>query len=244
MTERSAAGRLYDRVFRWVCGGETPYPWHFQWLAVVDLRRDLRRILPTLTGRLLDVGCGEKPYARWLTQAREHVGLDVYSGPNVDVVTTPYQAWPLASESFDAILCTQVLEHVTDFEHVLHEIRRVAKPGALLVVSVPFAYNEHGAPHDYRRFSASGLHLLFQSDYELLETSRQGGIASTTAVLALNWWDTIMDRWPATRFAKAVTLPVWVIVCGLVNAVGFMLDKLDRTGAFYGNVLLVARKTR
>jgi SAM-dependent methyltransferase len=173
---------------------------------------------------------------------REHIGIDVFAGPRVDIVIRRGEPWPLSEESFHAVLCTQVLEHVVDLDHVVGEIHRVLKPGALLVVSVPFAYNEHGAPHDYRRFSAHGLRLEFERDYEILEIRRQGGIASTCIVLALNWWDTIMDRSRPTRLLKGLTLPAWVLLSGFLNSVGFLLDKLDGTDAFYGNVLLVARK--
>ena len=239
---RSRYGRLYDRVFVWLCGRAPVYPWHFQWLALAPLHQDLKSILPGITGRVLDVGCGDKPYGQWLTSAAEHVGLDVYSGPKVDVVVQPGQPWPLASESFDALLCTQVLEHVAELGHVVGEIHRVLKTGALLIVSVPFAYNEHGAPADYRRFSAHGVRLLFEGDYEIIALRRQGGIASTSIVLALNWWDATMDLSRFTRLLKALTLPLWILISGVMNAVGFVLDRLDRTDAFYGNVLLVARK--
>jgi len=154
----------------------------------------------------------------------------------------PGDAWPFASESFDALLCTQVLEHVVDLGQVVGEIQRVLKTGGLLIVSVPFTYNEHGAPADYRRFSAHGVRLLFDGDYDVITVRRQGGVASTTIVLALNWWDTMMDLSRVTRLVKALTLPFWVVISGVMNLVGFLLDKLDRTEAFYGNVLLVARK--
>jgi hypothetical protein len=104
-------------------------------------------------------------------------------------------------------------------------------------------YNEHGAPADYRRFSANGLRLFLESDYEILETRRQGGIASTSIVLALNWWETTMNLWRVTRLLKGLVLPAWVLISGVMNLIGFLLDKVDRTDAFYGNVLLVARKT-
>lgn len=243
MSSRSRYGRLYDRAFVLLCGRPPVCrPWHFQWLALAPIHGDLKSILPRVTGRLLDVGCGDKPYAQWLTGAAEHIGLDVYPGPQVDVVVQPGQPWPFVSESFDALLCTQVLEHVADLGHVVGEIHRVLRTGALLIVSAPFAYNEHGAPADYRRFSAYGLRLLFDGGYEIIALRRQGGIASTTIVLALNWWDTTMDLWRVTRLLKGLTLPFWALISGVMNLVGLLLDKLDRTDAFYGNVFLVARK--
>jgi SAM-dependent methyltransferase len=191
---------------------------------------------------VLDVGCGDKPYGTWLKTATEHVGVDITSGPAVDLVVEPWERWPFPDDSFDGVLCTQVLEHVKDHEHVVAEMIRVLKPGGRLVVSAPFAYCEHGAPDDYQRFSAYGLANLFRGSCDVIEIRRQGGIGSTMAVLFLNWWDCALNLSAAGRIVKGLTLPVWIVASGAVNAAGVLLDWLDHTQAFYGNVLLLARK--
>ena len=61
-------------------------------------------------------------------------------------------------------------------------------------------------------------------------------------MLALNWWDVAMDRSRLTRAVKAVTMPAWIVTSAFLNATGLLLDRLDHTGAFYSNVLLVAKK--
>ena len=56
-------GKAYDRL----CGVHPRIRcWHFQWLAVKDLYKDLRRVLFGVRGRILDVGCGTKPYVTWM----------------------------------------------------------------------------------------------------------------------------------------------------------------------------------
>ncbi len=240
----SKAGDLYAKIYGCLCGEPPqPRPWHFQWLSVRDLHKDLRQICPRLEGRLLDVGCGKKPYRAWCGAAvKEHVGIDVFQGPEVDVLIEQDKQWPLEPASFDAVLCTQVLEHVPDFDHTTAEICRVLRPGGLLVVTVPFAYNEHGSPYDFRRLSYFGVNQIFRSDYEILEMRREGAIGSTTVSLFLNWVDSTLNRNLATRLLKAVILPVWILVCLMMNIVGVVFDALDSTQSFYGNVLLYARK--
>jgi SAM-dependent methyltransferase len=239
----SRFGALYEQAYGIICGRHPRLrPWHFHWLATKDLYRDLRGALPKLTGRLLDVGCGDKPYASWSTGAREIVGIDVAPGPNVDLVITPGQTWKLDTASFDSIVCTQVIEHVSDLDNLLAELSRVLLPGGLLLVTVPFAYNEHGAPGDYRRFSIHGVRAVFADHYEILELKPQGGIGSTIGLLFLNWIDASMNRTRGTRVLKGVLLPLWVLLAALVNAVGWLFDKLDGTAAFYSNTFMLARK--
>lgn len=241
----SLLGDAYDAVYGTLCGVHPRVqPWHFQWLAVKNLYADLQGILPRLAGRVLDVGCRDKPYEPWLTSASEVIGLDVRPGPKVDVVAAPGAEWPLESSSFDAAVCTQVLQYVDEPRALLREIDRVLRPGGTLVVTVPFAYNEHMAVTDYWRFSVHALERLVSEHSDVLERRAQGGVGSTAGLLLLNWVDTSLNLSRATRLAKAALLPVWIPLCGAVNALGWLLDRADSTQGFYSNVLLVASKRR
>lgn len=239
-------GDLYLKSYELICG-RPPHLrlWHFQWLATKDLYADLRAILPDLEGRILDVGCGDKPYEGWLNLKKaECVGLDTYAGPGIDLVIRPSEAWPLPASSFDVIVCTQVLEHVADLNEMLKEMARALKRGGLLLVTVPFIYNLHtqGAIKDYRRFSHYGVNSLFAGDFEIVEIKLEGGIGSTLGTLLLNWIDMNLSYSATARILKGLLLPLWILLCAAINVSGWLLDKLDRTQAFYSNVLLVAKK--
>lgn len=237
---RSAYDRLYERL----CG-RPPWPLrplHFKWLVSVDLKRDLRSVLPGISGRTLDVGCGEQPYRGWLGEGAEYVGIDVEAGPGIDAVVAPGGRWPLEDQSFDATLCTQVLEHDSRPEHTLAEIERVLKPGGTLVVTIPFAYNEHTMPHDYWRWSARGARSLLGSRFEVVEVRKQGRAGSLLGALWLNWLEHLVGRSPALQVLRALLLPVWLLYCLAVNAAARAIDALDRSGAFYLNVMVLARK--
>lgn len=216
-------------------------PWHFQYVATFYLHRSLKRLLKHYSGDILDVGCGSQPYRSWFGAARTYVGLDVYPGECVDVVVSPHESWPFPEASFDVVLCTQVLKHVENLQVTLGEIKRVLRPGGTVIASFPFIYNEHGEPHDYRRFSAYEAQRLFP-DWQLLLLERQGGIGTTLIILLLNWVDAQLSASSLTRWLKGLMLPVWIPFCFLSNAIGLLIDRLDRTGKFYSNVLIVARK--
>lgn len=240
---QSALSLAYERVYGALAGVRPRLqPWHFQWLATHEIRRDLARLLPACRGRLLDIGCGAKPYRSLAPGVDAYVGADITPGPDVDIVLVPGEPWPVASGSVDVLLCTQVLEHVADFEQVWSEVCRVLRPGGRLIATVPFTYNEHGSPHDYRRFSTHGVRRLAARDYEVTEVRAQGGVGSTVVMLCLNWWDGTLNLTRAGRMLKGLLLPAWVVFAGCANLLGWCLDQVDRTGQFYHNVLLVAER--
>jgi len=240
---------LHDRLYEWIAGVHPARrPWHCQWLSVKDLYSDLHRTLPRLRGNLVDVGCLGKPYARWLTGVASHVGLDVTPAATVDYVIREGERWPLESGAFQSLLCSQVLEVVEDVPHVVREIERVLEPGGIAVISTPFTYNDtttrsdDGVYKDLWRHSFYGSQALFAQHFDVVEARREGGFGSTVGVLVLNWINVSMSKWGPARLVMVVLLPVWLIACISVNVVGCLLDRLDRTGNFYHNVLLVLRK--
>lgn len=242
LKNESALGFAYRRVYEGLCGKHPSLrPWHFQWIDCFYLYRQLRRTLANVGGKVLDAGCGDKPYRGWFGSASEYVGLDLYPGPSVDVVVSADKKWPFEDGYFDALLSSQVLEHVEHLDLTLNEMSRVLKRGGLMIISFPFLYNEHGAPGDYQRFTASGASTLFP-DFDLVFLERQGGIGSTISILTLNWIEQSMNSSFLTRLLKAPLLPAWIALSLFSNVMGLLFDRLDRTKSFYNNVFLVIRK--
>src|SRR5688572_24402242 len=98
-----------------------------------------------LGGRMLDLGCGAKPYEQLLAPyVREHVGLDwsgsVHGIEAADLVGSAY-AIPENDGAFDSIVCTAVLEHLEEPEQALRESYRVLKAGGVAIYTVPFIWH-------------------------------------------------------------------------------------------------------
>lgn len=238
----SRLGLLYRRAYDTLCGRHPNlWPWHFQWLDGVYLYRGLRKFLPRLGGRILDIGCGSKPYRDWFGSVTEYVGLDVVPGKEVDVLVRSDERWPYPDGYFDVLLSSQVLEHVEHLDFTLSEMFRVLKSNGVMVLSFPFIYNEHGIPWDFQRFTAYRAQRLFD-DVDILHLERQGGIGSTLGLLFLNWIEASFNKNFATRLLKGMILPFWIFFSSIVNMFGYTLDKIDHTKGFYFNLLMIVRK--
>ena len=108
------------------------------------------------SGRLIDIGCGTKPYKDLLAPyITEHVGVDhhdtLHDESNIDRFGTAYDI-PAEDDEFDCALCTAVLEHLEEPEQALRECHRVLKQGGVAIYSVPFIWHLHEEQRDFYRF--------------------------------------------------------------------------------------------
>lgn len=180
---------------------------------------------PQLGGRLLDVGCGRKPY-RHLFQATEYVGLEIDTPENrMHKQADHYydgRNFPFPDRCFDGVICNQVLEHVFDPDRFLGEIARVLKPRGVLLLTVPFVWDEHEQPWDYARYSSYGLKsLLEKSGYQVvMQRKINADIRVLFQLVNAYLYKVFWTRWPAIN----------VLLCAVAmspfNILGALLYKL------------------
>ena len=126
-------------------------------------------LAPSVRGRLLDVGCGSKPYQKYF-EASEYIGLDMQGRNKHADRSYDGKTFPFSDGEFDAVLTSEVLEHVFNPDEFLSEINRVLRDGGVLLLTVPFVWDEHEQPFDYARYSSFGLrHLLESHGFEIIE---------------------------------------------------------------------------
>jgi SAM-dependent methyltransferase len=113
--------------------------------------------------RLLDVGCGVKPYEPFFREAvAEYVGVDI-ANPAAELEGT-VEDIPVPDASFDLVLCTQTLEHVDDPARAVRELRRVVGPGGRVLLSTHGVQVYHPNPNDFWRWTHAGLERLFREN--------------------------------------------------------------------------------
>lgn len=126
---------------------------------------NIKSLSDNISGRVLDVGCGNKPY-RSLFNCEEYVGLEIDTPKNRQnqIADLFYDGnrFPAKDRSFDNIICNEVFEHVFAPDEFLSEIARVLKPNGNLLLTVPFFWDEHEQPVDFARYSSFGLKYLLE----------------------------------------------------------------------------------
>ena len=132
-------------------------------------------------GRLLDCGCGHVPYYMiYKNLIDDSFCIDwentLHKNQYLDMVVDLNQKLPIESNSFDTVLLTDVLEHIANPLSLIEELARVLLPDGHLIVTVPFFYWVHEAPHDYYRYTEHALQRFCeQAKLEILELEPYGG---------------------------------------------------------------------
>ena len=244
-----------NKLYGWLCGRELDANLlHFQFLPNYYARRDIAHDGSQLKGRLLDLGCGNQPYRPYLAGVAHYVGLDyppTQAGLELQVrpeVHGDARALPFAAESFDGVLCSQVLEHLDRPEVVIREMARILKPGGVGIIAVPFFYNLHMEPHDYFRFSPYGIKdLLERSGLQVRRLRSQGGIGTLLVQMFHNWLFSGLARQARRhklwRVVLALLTPFWLTLSAVDNLVALALDRLNRNDMrFSPNLWVVVEK--
>lgn len=136
-----------------------------------------RDILSVGSGREFGKGLGKFQH---FLQGQNYKTLDIDPDVKPDIVHDVCQGIPLPDESVDAIICLSVLEHLYDPFAAVRGMRRVLRPGGLLLFYVPFLYPDHSAPGrpDYYRYTRDGIEHLFR-EFGRLELCPVRGNAET-----------------------------------------------------------------
>ncbi|MCX7020459.1 MAG: class I SAM-dependent methyltransferase [Candidatus Sumerlaeota bacterium] len=151
--------------------------------TTIRLLSEILAMRDNATGIMLDVGCGTKPYCCVFEGlVTKHIGVDVPASRHDHSAIDAYSSalhLPFCSESFDFVLCTEVLEHLPDPLLCVREISRVLKQGGRVIFSTPFMYRIHESPYDFYRYTCYSYEKLSKhAGLELLSIKTRGGYAS------------------------------------------------------------------
>ena len=210
----------------------TPTPWHRLSFIVRELperiaalARDLR-VQPG--GRVLDYGCADLPY-RNLFGDVEYLAVDLPGNPAANVEIRQDGTLPVEDASVDAILSTQVLEHVAAPHVYLAECARVLKPGGRMLLSTHGLMVYHPDPDDYWRWTGAGLqHAVAEAGFAVV---RFEGIMGLTATALQLLQDSIYWRLPP------LVRPLLALI---LQTLARLADRFDSDEARASNALVYA----
>ncbi|MDP9141041.1 MAG: class I SAM-dependent methyltransferase [Pseudomonadota bacterium] len=149
--------------------------WYWNRQALLKLRAAIRNSLQQAgigNGmKVLELGCGNRPYQPMVeATGAKYIGADLQGNAHADLIIADDGHVPAADGLFDAVLSTQVLEHVPDPVAYLGEVRRLLKPGGQLILSTHGVWVYHPSPGDYWRWTGAGLRkLLEDQQFEVRE---------------------------------------------------------------------------
>jgi SAM-dependent methyltransferase len=159
----------------------------------------VKRFAHELRGRLIDVGCGTKPYRPYFSHATAYTSCDVIATRcQVDLIC-PADRIPVEAQTFDSVLCTEVLEHVLDPLSVMREFHRILTRDGRVLLTVPMFWPAHEQPWDFRRFPGHGLlHLAYASSFRVDYLAPRGGKVAMVGQVVL----TAFQRYFRSRFLR------------------------------------------
>lgn len=215
-------------------------------IARSGLFTHIKALSAQATGRLLDVGCGRKPYQKLFAKISEYIGLEIDTPENRSNKNADFYydgtTFPFPDESFDTVLANQVFEHVFNPDEFLSNISRVLRPNGYLLLTVPFVWDEHEQPYDYARYSSFGLrHILEKHGFVVVEHRKS--VKSLAAIFQL------INAYVYKKTAGlglAMYLTVVPFIMFPISLIGLCLGVIlpSNNDFFLDNIILVQKKNK
>jgi SAM-dependent methyltransferase len=219
------------------------------------IRAELDRLALPAQAEILDAGCGSGRTLDELVDYGTVHGIEL--DPSAAAVARArgrgeveegrLEELPWPDDRFDLITCLDVIEHTPDDRVTLRELRRVARPGGVLLVTVP-AYQALWSQHDelnhhFRRYnrrmlreaataagwqverltSFNSLLLAPAAAVRLLQRRRPPAREGSDLTLGPTWLNSVLEqplRWEAGVVARGLTLPFGLSLLGVLRKPG------------------------
>lgn len=133
----------------------------------------LRENADSVTGRCLEFG--EDRYKSYFPKITEHEIVDIIERPGVKYVCDIHDPKGMPKNHFNAIICTQVFEHLAYPEKAAKSLYDLMAPDGILLLTAPFINPVHYVPTDFRRFTPECLSMIIEESGFNVEIASFGG---------------------------------------------------------------------
>ena len=210
------------------------------------LAHKMALLAPELGGRLLDFGCGAKPYRKLFAHVTEYIGIDIeneghdHKNEKIDVYYNGKEV-PFEKETFDAILSSEVFEHVPDINECLQELSRILKPKGKILITVPFVWQEHELPFDFRRFTTTGIKkCLTENNFEILVEEKTGHYVEVVVQLWMTYLRSLI--YVNNKYINLVLNVIFIFPACIAGI--FLSCLFPKKRELYFNSIILAQKTK
>jgi SAM-dependent methyltransferase len=132
-----------------------------------------RKHASSVRGRCLDFG--DDRYRSFFPLTSSYEVINLTPGDGVDYVCDVHDVTSMPQAAFDSIICPQVFEHLAWPEKAAESIKRLLKPGGILLLTAPFINPVHYVPTDYRRFTPECLAMILEDAGLVIDEISFGG---------------------------------------------------------------------
>jgi len=135
----------------------------------------LRENADSVSGYCLEFG--QDRYRSYFPNATEYDVTDVVARPGVRYICDIHEPVGMPRNHFNAIICTQVFEHLAHPDKAAKSLFELIAPGGVLLLTAPFINPVHKDPTDFHRFTPDALEMIIKEAGFNIEVVRFGGNA-------------------------------------------------------------------
>jgi len=195
--------------------------------------------------KVLDVGAGEITWEYLFPNCEYYTQDNCLSEKNWDYSKIDYKSdiinIPTQSNSFDAIIMTEVLEHLSEPVLALKELNRILKNNGKLYLTVPQGWAEHEQPYDFFRYTSFGLeYILEKANFKIISIEKRGGYFK---YIGMRLWR--FTQLPCMTRNKLFTIPLRIIVTPffiIISITCYLIDDWDKEKELTLGYQVIAKK--
>jgi SAM-dependent methyltransferase len=211
-----------------------------------ELHKSIKNYANLLDGKVIDLGCGTKPYRDLFINANDYIGVDIEQSGNPDSKSKVDKFYdgknlPFESNSIDGVFSSETFEHIFNLEEIIIELHRVLKRQGLLLVTCPFFWPEHEIPYDFARYTSFGLKdILKRNGFEVVSFEKTGNYILSMLQMTSLYLYYFISKLPILKHIFFVLLitPIFIISIVLNKVLPI---KIKRQDLYLNNVILVRK---
>jgi SAM-dependent methyltransferase len=223
-----------------------PSLFHPYYFIRKGLLRSIQDHAGHLKGRLMDFGCGSKPY-KSLFNVEEYLGVDFvneghpHDNEQIDVYYDGVRL-PFDDNTFDSVLCSEVFEHIFNLPEIIDELNRVLKKDGKILITCPFLWKEHELPHDFARYTLFALENMLQKrGFKVIVKSKSGHFIEVIyQLMTLFFYDTFYPKVARIPIAREIFKFIFMFGINLSGRIASAI--LPKRNQLYFNNVIVAAK--